>query len=363
MFASAYDAEVRKIFWDFGHSTARIATPYERKRLLKWAHSSRRIAAPDGCSCWIAMLSMLPRDTRIGEYPIHCLRMRKDEENQNLLGEFFPKRLKAANQLWDQHSVADDDAFGDCIIDDDSYKTELTGGVSQHSSFSVKDNVNVKEKQTVAETEVNCYVPSNVLLQRQPSRASWTCGVNLLLKTLRNENLIVLYGFWRNTENNHLNFITEACVSGNLRDYRKKHKCVSLKVLKKCSRQILKGLNYLHTHEPCVIHRDLNYSNFFNIGNTGKVKIGDFSLASAVEKSHMPHSLIATPEYMVPELYEENYNESGVFPTSMNFANNWSLLESKYFIFVRNFLDGLCLAYRPEEATEFAKGAKAIDEF
>ena len=98
-----------------------------------------------------------------------------------------------------------------------------------------------------------------------------------LLKTLKNENLIVLYGFWRDSENNHLNFITEACVSGNLRDYRKKHKRVSLKVLKKWSRQILKGLDYLHTHEPCVIHRDLNCSNIFINGNTGKVNmLSDF---------------------------------------------------------------------------------------
>ncbi|GJW32360.1 probable serine/threonine-protein kinase WNK11 [Tanacetum coccineum] len=130
-----------------------------------------------------------------------------------------------------------------------------------------------------------------------------------LLKTLKNENLIVLYGFWRDSEKNHLNFITEACASGNLRDYRKKHKRVSLKALKKWSRQILNGLDYLHTHEPCVIHRDLNCSNIFINGNIGKVKIGDLGLAAVVGKSHVAHSLIGTPEYMAPELYEEDYNE------------------------------------------------------
>ncbi|KAL7584071.1 probable serine/threonine-protein kinase WNK11 [Lactuca sativa] len=130
-----------------------------------------------------------------------------------------------------------------------------------------------------------------------------------LLKTLNNENLIVLYGFWRNTEHNTLNFITEACASGNLRDYRKKHKRVSLKALKKWSKQILKGLDYLHTHDPCVIHRDLNCSNIFINGNIGKVKIGDLGLAAVVGKSHVAHSLLGTPEYMAPELYEEDYNE------------------------------------------------------
>lgn len=68
-----------------------------------------------------------------------------------------------------------------------------------------------------------------------------------------------------------LNFITEVCASGNLRDYRKKHRHVSIKALKKWSKQVLEGLEYLHTHEPCIIHRDLNCSNIFINGNVGQV--------------------------------------------------------------------------------------------
>ncbi|KAF3638773.1 putative serine/threonine-protein kinase WNK11 [Capsicum annuum] len=130
-----------------------------------------------------------------------------------------------------------------------------------------------------------------------------------LLKNLKNDNIIVLYHFWKDKEHNILNFITEECASGNLRDYRKKHRHVSIKALKKWSRQILQGLNYLHTHDPCVIHRDLNCSNIFINGNVGKVKIGDLGLATIVGKSHAAHSLLGTPEYMAPELYEENYTE------------------------------------------------------
>lgn len=40
-----------------------------------------------------------------------------------------------------------------------------------------------------------------------------------------------------------------------------------------------------------------------------QVKIGDLGLATIVGKSHAAHSLIGTPEYMAPELYEENYTE------------------------------------------------------
>ncbi|KAF5177073.1 Serine/threonine-protein kinase WNK1 [Thalictrum thalictroides] len=94
-----------------------------------------------------------------------------------------------------------------------------------------------------------------------------------------------------------------------LRDYRKKHRPVSIKALKKWSRQILKGLVYLHTHEPCIIHRDLNCANVFMNGNSGQVKIGDLGLAATVGKSHAVHSILGTPESMAPELYNEDYTE------------------------------------------------------
>ncbi|GLT56993.1 hypothetical protein SLA2020_300010 [Shorea laevis] len=130
-----------------------------------------------------------------------------------------------------------------------------------------------------------------------------------LLRTLANKNIISLYHVWSDDHHNTLNFITEVCTSGNLRQYRKKHRQVSMKALKKWSKQILKGLNYLHTHEPCIIHRDLNCSNVFVNGNIGQVKIGDLGLAAIVGKSHSAHSILGTPEFMAPELYEEDYTE------------------------------------------------------
>ncbi|PON94110.1 Tyrosine-protein kinase [Trema orientale] len=130
-----------------------------------------------------------------------------------------------------------------------------------------------------------------------------------LLRSLTNKNIIALYYVWRDEERGTLNFITEVCTSGNLREYRMRHRHVSMKALKKWSKQILKGLEYLHTHEPCVIHRDLNCSNVFVNGNIGQVKIGDLGLAAIVGKNHSAHSVLGTPEFMAPELYEEDYTE------------------------------------------------------
>ncbi|GAB2279828.1 Probable serine/threonine-protein kinase wnk11 [Dionaea muscipula] len=131
-----------------------------------------------------------------------------------------------------------------------------------------------------------------------------------LLRTLKNKNIISLHSFWKDDAHNTLNFITEFCSSGNLRDYRKKHRHVSLKALKKWSKQVLKGLEYMHAQDPCIIHRDLNCSNIFVNGNIGQVKIGDLGLAAVVGKGHVAHSILGTPEFMAPELYEENYTET-----------------------------------------------------
>ncbi|KAJ4800307.1 hypothetical protein LUZ62_051553 [Rhynchospora pubera] len=128
------------------------------------------------------------------------------------------------------------------------------------------------------------------------------------LKTLRHENILKYYNSWVDDEKRTVNIITELFTSGTLREYRKKHNCVDLKAIKNWARQILRGLEYLHSHETPIIHRDLKCDNIFINGNNGEVKIGDLGLATMMlqEKAR---SVLGTPEFMAPELYEEEYNE------------------------------------------------------
>lgn len=94
----------------------------------------------------------------------------------------------------------------------------------------------------------------------------------------------------------------------DMAEYRKKHKQVNIRAVKHWCRQILRGLLYLHSHDPPVIHRDLKCDNIFVNGNTGEVKIGDLGLAAFLRKSHVAHC-VGTPEFMAPEVYKEEYNE------------------------------------------------------
>lgn len=66
--------------------------------------------------------------------------------------------------------------------------------------------------------------------------------------------------------------------------YRQKHKSVDMKAIKNWSRQILRGLHYLHSQNPPIIHRDLKCDNIFVNGNHGEIKIGDLGLATVMQQ-------------------------------------------------------------------------------
>lgn len=67
--------------------------------------------------------------------------------------------------------------------------------------------------------------------------------------------------------------------------YLRRLRKVNLKVLKSWCRQILKGLQFLHSRSPPIIHRDLKCDNIFVTGTTGSVKIGDLGLATLKNRS------------------------------------------------------------------------------
>ncbi|XP_039053476.1 probable serine/threonine-protein kinase WNK7 isoform X2 [Hibiscus syriacus] len=129
-----------------------------------------------------------------------------------------------------------------------------------------------------------------------------------LLKSLKHSNIVRFFNSWIDDKKKTVNIITELFTSGSLRQYRKKHKKVDMKAVKSWARQILAGLVYLHSHDPPIIHRDLKCDNVFINSNQGEVKIGDLGLATVLKQSNAK-TVIGTPEFMAPELYDENYNE------------------------------------------------------
>ncbi|XP_069608006.1 serine/threonine-protein kinase WNK4 [Ranitomeya imitator] len=132
-----------------------------------------------------------------------------------------------------------------------------------------------------------------------------------MLKGLQHPNIVRFYDSWKSIVKGQICIVlvTELMTSGTLKTYLKRFKEMKLKVLQRWSRQILKGLHFLHTRSPPIIHRDLKCDNIFITGPTGFVKIGDLGLAT-LKSASFAKSVIGTPEFMAPEMYEEKYDEA-----------------------------------------------------
>lgn len=136
-----------------------------------------------------------------------------------------------------------------------------------------------------------------------------------MLKQLQHPNIVRFYDYWEDTKSKpkKIILVTELMTSGTLKAYvqrfKKQDKSKRLKVIKNFAMQILKGLAYLHSRPQPVIHRDLKCDNLFVTGQSGQVKIGDLGLAT-LKKSSFAKSVIGTPEFMAPEMYSEQYDES-----------------------------------------------------
>jgi len=127
-----------------------------------------------------------------------------------------------------------------------------------------------------------------------------------ILKSVRHPNIITFHDAWYS--NAEFIFITELMTSGTLREYIRKLSLPNMKIVKRWARQILKGLVYLHSHDPPIIHRDIKCDNIFINGAHNEVKIGD--MGTAEMKLGKKYTVIGTPEFMAPEMYEEKgYSE------------------------------------------------------
>ena len=129
-----------------------------------------------------------------------------------------------------------------------------------------------------------------------------------VLTELKHPNIIQLISHWYSQEKQTLIFITELLKGGTLKQYLSKIRSPNLGVIKKWCSEILKGLDYLHSFETPILHRDLKCDNIFINSTTGEIRIGDLGLSCKL-KTKFTKSIVGTPEFMSPEIYLGEYNQ------------------------------------------------------
>ncbi|GJN07165.1 hypothetical protein PR202_ga24970 [Eleusine coracana subsp. coracana] len=135
-----------------------------------------------------------------------------------------------------------------------------------------------------------------------------------LLRSIRHDSIVSFLASWVDVPTRTFNFITELFSSGTLRSYRLKYPRASLRAVKSWARQVLRGLAHLHARG--VVHRDLKCDNLLVNGHLGQVKIADLGLAAVLDINNdgggggrRRRSVVGTPEFMAPEMYDEEYDE------------------------------------------------------
>eukprot|EP01025_Chloroclados_australasicus_P006571 TRINITY_DN12105_c0_g1_i1.p1 TRINITY_DN12105_c0_g1~~TRINITY_DN12105_c0_g1_i1.p1 ORF type:complete len:566 (-),score=92.68 TRINITY_DN12105_c0_g1_i1:168-1865(-) len=101
---------------------------------------------------------------------------------------------------------------------------------------------------------------------------------------LDHPHIIKCHRCWLDEKASEINLITERFTSGSLRNYRKMFEQVEMNVIRKYTRQLLKGLEYLHSKTPPIVHGDLRCDKIYVNGYSGELKIGDLGLATLLPK-------------------------------------------------------------------------------
>ena len=108
----------------------------------------------------------------------------------------------------------------------------------------------------------------------------------------------------------NLSIVTEYCKGGNLFDllYKRPKITLSWEFKKKILLEIAIGMNYLHTNNPPVLHRDLKSLNILltdkieKNSDTTDIKISDFGLSRLYQKSCILTGQLGTCYWMAPEI-------------------------------------------------------------
>ena len=160
-----------------------------------------------------------------------------------------------------------------------------------------------------------------------------------ILKKINHPNIVRLIDLKKTKS--HCYIVMEYCNGGDLSSCLKKYKASYNKpfpeyILQYLMRQIVNGLNFLHTHK--IIHRDLKLDNIlvnFNSENDKKslnmmkavVKIIDFGFATKLQssKSNLTYTVLGTPTNMDPQLLQNMEQKTKNITGYDDKADIWSL--------------------------------------
>ncbi|KAH0458431.1 hypothetical protein IEQ34_013746 [Dendrobium chrysotoxum] len=129
-----------------------------------------------------------------------------------------------------------------------------------------------------------------------------------IVSLLRHQNLVCLYGCTSRHSRELLlvyEFIPNGTVADHLHGSRASESFLPWNVRMNIAIETADALNYLHSVEPQIIHRDIKTNNIM-LDNSFHVKVGDFGLSRLfpLDATHVSTAPQGTPGYVDPEYHK-----------------------------------------------------------
>eukprot|EP01122_Echinamoeba_exundans_P015392 TRINITY_DN728_c0_g1_i1.p1 TRINITY_DN728_c0_g1~~TRINITY_DN728_c0_g1_i1.p1 ORF type:complete len:721 (-),score=143.90 TRINITY_DN728_c0_g1_i1:2567-4729(-) len=139
----------------------------------------------------------------------------------------------------------------------------------------------------------------------------------LILSQLRHPNIITLFGFVRK-DDGAIMMVTELMTGGTLHYLRSNNFTVLDRLRGRVIQDLIRGMVYLHSRTPPVLHRDLNTKNLL-LDDHWTTKLGDFGLSRVKDDVNKMTSNVGFLANIAPEVFKgEKYSEKAdVFSFAM----------------------------------------------
>eukprot|EP00163_Fabomonas_tropica_P006392 TRINITY_DN1595_c0_g1_i4.p1 TRINITY_DN1595_c0_g1~~TRINITY_DN1595_c0_g1_i4.p1 ORF type:complete len:608 (+),score=82.55 TRINITY_DN1595_c0_g1_i4:147-1970(+) len=139
---------------------------------------------------------------------------------------------------------------------------------------------------------------------------NWDKEMGMLAK-MRHPNIVLLLGGCHNSKETLI--VTEYMEGGSLADLlprlRDEGKTMPWKQKYSIALDIARGMAYLHSSNPMIIHRDLKSMNIL-LDSHGRAKVCDFGLSRDISSDATMTKMVGTPHWMAPEILKgEKYSE------------------------------------------------------
>jgi serine/threonine protein kinase/Tfp pilus assembly protein PilF len=183
----------------------------------------------------------------------------------------------------------------DIVLNDGRYRVKRSLGVGgQGAAYSAYDQASgdtVVLKEFLLPIYVDISIRKDVL-ESFESEAR-------ILKHLNHDQVVKLKDFF--VEDHRAYLVLEHIDGKSLREVVAKEGPLPEERVRDLTRQMCTILNYLHSQEPQVVHRDFTPENLI-LRNDGVLKLIDFNVARQVE-SNATGSVVGKPAYLPPEQF------------------------------------------------------------